>query len=278
MWFGTRAYMQTVRDPDVSPDYEVVGWGETTQYLNGGLGVSASATAHREYTISWSSLTRDQVRQITDYADGVYGTGLIYWLDPVAMDKNVLPQSWATPALGGRDAVPLAGNVRPPVFSQSDQSQGYPTESAEYTMSGATVVRPLFIPVPSGYTAWFGVHGSSATNFVKVTPYTGASAGTPVYPAILGVNTTTRVNTSVSSVTGIQLSLNNGVTGSGILTGMIVQILPTGATPATGGFISGQGHSGCRFIGRPTVVPETVASGLEVLSVTAKLGEVGAWE
>ena len=66
MWFGTRAYMQTVRDPDVSPDYEVVGWGETTQYLNGGLGVSASATAHREYTISWSSLTRDQVRQITD--------------------------------------------------------------------------------------------------------------------------------------------------------------------------------------------------------------------
>ena len=279
MWFGTRAFMREVRDPDISPTYESVAWGESTQYLNGGLGVSSSATAHREYYLSWSGVTRAQVREVTDFADGVYGTGLIYWLDPVAMDQNVLPQSWATPALGGRDAIPLAGTVRPTLAAQSDQTQGYPTETAIFSMvSGVTPVRPLFIPVPTGYVAWVGVHGANANNFVKVTPYTGTTAGTPVYPAILSVSTTTRVNTSFSSVTGIELVMNNAATGSPELTGLIVQILPTGATPATGGFISGQGHSGCRFIGRPTVVPETVASGLEVLSVTAKLGEVGAWE
>lgn len=279
MWFGTRSFMQEIRDPDSSPTYEAVAWGEVTQYLNGGLGSSASATAHREYSLSWSGVTRDQVRQITDYADGVYGDGLVYWLDPVAMDKNVLPQSWATPALGGRDAIPLAGDVRPTLAAQTDQSQGYPTETAIFSMvSGVTPVRPLFIPVPAGHTAWVGVHGSNANNFIKVTPYVGASAGAAVYPAILSVSTTTRVNTSFSSVTGIELVMNNGPTGSPELTGLIVQILPDGEAPATGGFISGQGHSGCRFLGRPTVVAGVVAPGLEVLSVTAKLGEVGAWE
>jgi hypothetical protein len=119
MWFGTRSYMVEVTDPQMNPDYESVGWGESTQYLNGGLGVSQSVAAHQEFFLSWAAMSRAEVRKITDFADGVYGTGLIYWLDPVAADQNVLPQQWATPSIGAYDGVPLAGDIRPVASANS---------------------------------------------------------------------------------------------------------------------------------------------------------------
>lgn len=273
MWFGTRAHMVEVTDPQSQPDYVTIGWEETTQYLNGGLGVSSSVGAHKEFYLSWTALTRAEVRQITDYADGVYGTGLIYWIDPVAADQNVLPQSWATPSTGAYDGVPLAGDVRPTVSSNGTLTQGYPAELATYTLTGDESLRSVFVPIPPGYSAWVGVHGAvDAAGFVKVTPYTGSTAGTVVHPTILSTATTTRVNTEIEG-TGLELSLDNSTPGSFTLAGLIVQILPTGTTPETGGFISGQGHSGCRFLGRPTTVPYT----LDSVSVVAKLGEVGEW-
>jgi hypothetical protein len=278
MWFGTRTYMVEVTDPQMNPDYESVGWGESTQYLNGGLGVSQSVAAHQEFFLSWAAMSRAEVRKITDFADGVYGTGLIYWVDPVAADQNVLPQQWATPSIGAYDGVPLAGDVRPTVAANSVLSQGYPAELTTYTVTDTDTLRSVFIPIPPGHSAWVGVHGAGdAQDFVKVTPYTGSVAGTVVHPTILTTATTTRVNTEIAGgATGLELSLDNTVGGTFTLAGMIVQILADGVTPATGGFISGQGHSGCKFLGRPTRVPYDVPT-LDLVALSAKLGEVGEW-
>jgi hypothetical protein len=277
MWFGTRAYMQEVPDPDIDPDFSSVGWSQPTSYLNGGLGVSASTNSHHEYYLSWTAISAAEGRQVTDYADGVYGSGLIYWLDPIAARSNVLPQSWATPSIGGYDGVPLAGDVRPTLSTNSVTSQGYPAELATYTLTEDSVLRSVFVPIPAGYVAWVGVHGAGdAQDMVKVTPYTGSTAGTVVYPTILSTATTTRVNTEIEG-TGLELSLDNTTPGTFTLAGMIVQVLPDGVTPETGGFISGQGHSGCRFIGKPTRAAFKVGSPDQV-SITAKLGEVGEWE
>ncbi|MDR6907464.1 hypothetical protein J2X63_003172 [Agromyces sp. 3263] len=270
--------MLDVRDPQINPDYETVGWEDSTQYLNGGLGVSQSVAAHREYFLDFGMMSRAEARKITDFADGVYGTGLIYWLDPVAADQNALPQQWATPSIGGYDGVPLAGDVRPSLSTNSVTSQGYPSELATYTLAGDSVLRSVFVPIPTGYSAWVGVHGESdAAGCVKVTPYTGSTAGTVVHPTILSTATTTRVNTEVGGgATGLELSLDNTTPGTFTLAGMIVQVLRDGVTPATGGFVSGQGHSGCRFIGRPMRVPYDTST-LDLVNVTAKLGEVGEW-
>lgn len=277
MWFGTRAHMQEIVDPQIDPDYSAVGWGETTGYLNGGLGVSSSVAAHQEYFLDWGLMSRAQVRQVTDYADGVYGTGLIYWLDPVAMDQNVLPQQWATPSVGAHDGVPLAGSVRPTVSANADLTQGYPAELTTYTLTTGSTLRSVFIPIPPDHSAWVGVHGAvSAQGFWKVTPYVGSTPGTVVFPTVLTTATTTRVNTEITGATGIELSMHN-IAGSPVTAGNIVQILPIGQAPATGGFISGQGHSGCRFIGRPSRTPNTVGGGLDLVHVSAKLGEVGEW-
>jgi len=279
MWFGTRAFMQEITDPQIEPDYESVGWSEATQYLNGGLGVASSSVAHQEYFFSWSPMSRAEVRRVTDYADGVHGDGLIYFLDPVAADQNVLPQSWAVPALAGLDAVPVAGDVRPATTVNPDTSQGYPSKLATYTITTETTLRSVFIPIPPGHSAWVGIHGdASAQDFWKVTPFVGATAGAEVFPTVLSTATTTRVNTEITGATGIELSMDNTAHGSPVTAGNIVQVLPTGQVPETGGFISGQGNSGCRFLGRPMRVPHTVGGGLDLVIMSAKLGEVGEWE
>lgn len=277
MLFGTREFMQEIRDPDVDPSYELAGWGEATPFLNGGLGVASSVAGHREYFFTWSNVTRDEARKITDYADGVYGVGPLYMFDPVAADRNVLPQSWATASLAGYDAIPWAGNTRPVLSAQADQSQGYPVEKATYTLVADTPLRSVFVPIPAGFSAWVGVHGDAgAAGRVKVTPFTGAVAGTKVNPTILSVSTTTRVNELVEG-TGFELSLDVSSPGACPVVAVIAQILPDGVSPEPGGFISGQGNAGLKFLGRPVVVPNTVADGLELVTVSAKLGEVQRW-
>ena len=280
MWFGTRAYMQEVPDPQIDPDYETAGWGDETITLGGGLVVSSSVNKHKRYFFSWTGLTRAEVRQITDVLQGVYGNGAVQMVDPLAADTNMLPQSWATPSIGCYDGVPFAGDIRPTASANSVLTHGYPAELATYTITDTDTLRSVFVPIPPGFSAWVGVHGNvDAQDFVKVTPYTGSVAGTVVHPTILSTATTTRVNTEIGDgATGLELSLDNTTGGTFTLAGMIVQLLPTGTTPETGGFISGQGHSGLRFVGGSlSVVPYVVAPGLESLSVSAKLGEVGEW-
>jgi hypothetical protein len=278
MWFGTRAFMQEIIDPQMDPDYESAGWADTVQYRNGSLGYVASVGGHREFLWSWSQMSRAEVRKITDYAEGVYGTGVVYALDPVAADSNALSQAWATPSLAGYDAVPFAGELRPVLSANPVMSQGYPAELATYTITTTDTLRSAFVPIPPGYSGWVGVHGETdAQDFVKVTPFVGSTAGTVVHPTILSTATTTRVNTEIAGgATGLEVSLDNTTDGTFTLAGLIVQILPEGVTPETGGFISGQGHEGLRFLGRPTTTPYTVAAGMDLVSVTAKLGEVVA--
>lgn len=282
MWFGTRAFMQEIANPLVRPQHSRVGWEESIQYLGGRRGISSSADAHQEWFFDWGHISREQVQQITDYADGVYGKlgtrpgeVLLYWVNKITADRNVLPQSWATPALAGYDAVPMAGDDRPVLSANTDQSQGYPVEKATYTLAAETVLRSLFVPIPPGHVAWVGVHGDAgAQDRVKVTPFVGATAGAVVHPTILSVATTTRVNTEIEG-TGLELSLDKTTPGACPIVGLIVQLLPDGQTPQTGGFISGQGHAGCTFEGRPSLVPAVLDGDFSAVQVSGKLVEVG---
>jgi len=280
LWFGTRAYMQYVPQPAFNADYSKAGWDAGSQFLNGGASVRRSAGAHKVYNMAWNLASRDTLRPITDYAEGVYGDGLIYFLDAMTMDKNVLPQGWAFPAQPG--APSLLSKAKPTIVDTEVNSQGYPSKSAVYTLSATSVSKSIYIPIPPGYTAWVGVHGTSvaaATDpntgapinapSVLVTPNTGT--GGPV--ALLPVDTPNRVNTTVAG-SGFELSL----TGAGTLTiaGIIVQVLPIGATPSGGGVISGQGHSGCAFASQPSQTAYSAA--LDKVGMTATLVEVGIWK
>jgi hypothetical protein len=281
MYFGTRNYMQWVVAPKINYEASKRGYVSAAGFVNGGQFVRRSASAAKGYNLSWELKPRDEIRTINDYADGVYGTGPIYFLEPFAMDKNLLPQYWATPALGAVDAPLLAGvfdDERPALSPTPLNTLGYPSNAATYTLAVGTELSSVFIPVPPGYSLWVGAHGSrTGTAGVQITPTTGpTTTAAPLDVPLLLATNATRLNTSINGDTyrGGIISLK-GV-GTVALYGLMAQVLRNGTLPATGGFISGQGHSGCSFAEEPTLTNYSVA--LDKVGLSVNLVETEGWK
>ncbi len=275
-YMGTREKMLEIRAPSVNMPSSKAGYFNKVDFLNGGTAIRRSTAAHKNYTMTWNSMSRDEARDILDIADGVHGTGPVYVHDPVTADRNALPQWWATPSIGGRDGLPLNDGTRGELVTTPANSLGFPHDSITYTvLSGET--RRVWVPIPTGYTAWVGVHGVDGTGgTVVATPTVNAfTSGTPVTLTMLSVTDDTRFNQSFasSSYDGVELSL--GGAGTVTLSGIMVQVLETGVTPATGGFISGQGNSGLQFVSQPAYTP--YSSALDKVGVVAELAENYGW-
>ena len=304
MWFGTIGNMRWVPHCDFNADFSSVGYSSGTEFLNGGASIRNSDASHMVYNMSWGpSKKRDALRPITDYASGKNGRGLIYFIDPMAADKNILPEHWAFPAQAAADAPVLIGPNRPTtarLVQTVSNPLDYPIESAKYALTGTA--RTLYLPIPPGHVLWFGAHGTAdGWGGVQVRPHiAGTGYAAPVYPRLLSVTDPVRMNASYSSVDyqGIEISLAAGTGGplapsgdlypseiltpgieqpatSVILSGMMAQVLPAGVTPETGDFISGQGHSGCEFRGKPQRTAYSAA--LDKVGMTAVLVETGSW-
>lgn len=284
-WFGTRGFETWVPTPSINPDYARVGWSSGEQQgTSGEAFLRESKNAHNSYSLTWGPTnSRDAIRLITDFADGVYdsrdGINLIYWIEPMARDKNVLPQQMATPALGAEDAPALVtaadGSGRPKAVATPANGFRYPARSAQYTQVPTSLTYQQYIPIPKGFSAWVGVHGdtSGVMQVQRVNGY--ISLGTPVIPAILGVDANL-VNTEFSSdqSSGIVLGFTTTATPRTFtLYGLVVQILPTGVPPVAQNFISGQGHSGCQFAGKPSKTPYSAV--YDRVALTARLVETG---
>lgn len=280
IYFGTKERMVWVRAPQIDYDASKIGWeGGTTQFLNGGAYVRRSTTAHKQYNFTWTNLSRDEIRLINDFADGVYGDGPIYFIDPFAADKNVLPQAWATPRLVFKDAPVLSGQDRNAFIQYPvalNNSLGYPTIAPQYvwdTTWPAITLRPtLYIPVPPGTTLWFGAHGivtPAANSALTITP----DSGTVSQIQVLDVTDMTRFSNSWDSTVtgGVTINFGAGATSSAIVSGMMAQILPTGVQPLPGGYISGQGNSGVKFATQPQ--RQDYSAALDMVSLTAQLVE-----
>lgn len=278
MFMGTRERMVEIPCPSVSMPSSKVGYNATSQFLNGGAYVRRSLAASKRYEMTWNSLTRDSARTILDIADGLCGLGEIYWHDPFTADKNVLPQSWASPMQGAYDALPLIGNDRPLLSATTTNTNNFPVQSALYTCSASLTPRKIWIPIPTGYTAYVGAFGSNGTGGTVIATPTidSQNYGTSTNLTLMSVTNTARTNYSVANsgtYNGVELKL--GGTGTVLLAGMIVQVLKTGTSVQAGGFISGQGNSGCIFEEQPTYTPYSAA--FDNVGMSAKLVEIGMW-
>lgn len=301
MYFGTKRKMRWVKIDAPGRSQEMSGFSDRLDYSNGGVSLRESTNAHQEFTLSWNSMTREQARAVTDYAYGIYGSGEIYFVDPVSADQNVLNVAWSAPAITAKDGVPLAGKIRPTLVQNSNLQYDYPAEMARYNLTEDDTSRSFYVPIPPGFTAVVGVHGDEASTLgVKVQPMqAGISSGAAsiIYP--IGTNTRQRFTNGFPSTeeqSGIQISLEIG-NGYISLAGLMVQVLPTAVTPesvtygeggygedgfggidsdyGSGPFILGQGASGCRFEGKPTVTPYSIYH--DRVGLSAKLVEVEDW-
>jgi len=273
MWFGTKERMTWVKCPAIDASISKNGWSTEGLFLNGGAYTRGSVTGHKRYEFSWNLASQRDIYDILDYADGLYGTDLIYFIDPFASGTNLLPQWWASPRVQAEDAPPLVKNssVRPTVVDTATNTYSYPTKSAVFSLADNDVIDTLYIPIPEGFELHFGCHGASTGTAEIIITQDG---GTPSAVTLLDVDTAELTNTVVSGVPGVTLSAR----GAGYLTvaGMVAQVLPVGSVAPTGRFISGRGHSGCRFVGTPAVTG--YSSALDKIGASAVLLETGAWE
>lgn len=277
MYFGNRNYMQWVKCPEAGATYDSQGSSQSAGYLNGGAFRRNSLSAAKRFNMSWALTSRDNIRSITDYAEGVYGPGAIYWGDPFTMDKNMLTQSFATPSLGGYDGVILDGtDERPELVPTSANTLGYPVESAQYLTGQASAPLKHWIPVPAGHTAWIGAHGDpTSTGGLRVQPTArDAEVGAATIIPVTSVESTQRVTHSFLGTEqgGIEVSLAEGST---TLAGVIVQVLKNGVQPETGGFISGQGQSGCDWDELPS--KNAYSAAMDLVGVSASFIETEQW-
>lgn len=279
VYFGTKERMTWLRAPDANYDGSRMGWdGNITQYLNGGVNVRRSTLAHRTYNLSWNMMSRDEIRAIMDYADGLYGDGAIYYLDPFAMDKNLLPQHWAVPALALDDPYILVGNGTIISATRGDTpTDGFPTRSV--TLSGTGSGPGLYIPIPKGYTAYLGIYGNAAaTGPVAVSP----DNGTTVFPPVLDTTAVPMFSNQWNgdNFSGITLNIGSSTQSpQGTVRAMMLRIYPNNIDGndlnVTYAFASGQGNSGLRFTAQPSLTQYSYA--IDKSSLSAMLVEDQAW-
>lgn len=278
MYFGTRERMQWVKAPAPGAGFTAAGYSDRIDYLGGGAGLRNSVGAHMEYDFTWNSLTRDQVSQIEDYAYGLFGDGLVYPVDPYAMDRNLFSMQWASPKITAEDGIPLTGTTRPNRVLINDMSLGYPMYAAQYSVSAGQTGLTFHCPIPPGYTAWVGAHGAAGSQGLRVQPTSnGVNVGVSTGIPVLAVNNTTRFSASFDNGTlnGIDITIDTTSAATITLAGLMLQLLPTGESPSSGGFISGRGNSGCMFDGKPKRIPYSIPG--DSIGMTANLVEVGDW-
>lgn len=274
MYFGTRERMTWIAMPAINADLSKARWSSEGVFLNGGAFVQRSQAAHMKYVFSWNLAPHEDIYEIADYDDGVYGKDLLYFLDPFASRVNVLPQFWAAPRLQAEGAPSLVKNTDPTLVSTAANNFSYPTKSAVFELTSGDEFRSLWIPIPPGYTFHFGVHGS-ATGTAAVTIQPDGDPVSDVTP--LPVTTATLTNTTVEGPGGVTISAG----GEGFLTlaGLVGKVLPTGTAAPTGRFFGGRGHSGCRFSGDGlSITGYSSPSALDKMGASGTLVETGAWE
>jgi hypothetical protein len=301
MYFGTKRKMRWVKVDSPGRAATTNGYSERLDFTSGGVALRESVNGHQEYTLTWNSMTREQARQVTDYAFGIYGSDYIYFVDPVAADQNILNPAWSAPGITAKDGVPLAGNKRPKIVLNGDLSYDYPYEMARYELTEADTSRSFYIPIPPGMTAVIGVHGDTASTLgVKAQPTTaGVAAASATIIPVTSVSTNERFSYAFASTgeqSGLEISLEIG-NGFATIAGMIVQVVPSGLValdgigyglagygedpfggypviPSLGGFILGQGTSGCQFEGKPRPVPYHLTDRHDRVGLAIKLTEV----
>lgn len=279
MYFGNRLKMRWIACPAINASIGQEKWVSSGTFLNGGGYVRSSTTGHKTYQFSWPPASAADTRTFLDFADGIYGPGPFFFVDPFAMSTNMMSTLWSAPWLmentsaGGSSSM-LATVAGTRVTTPANPKE-LPPYGIQYSLIGTQVRRTFPLPVPPGYTLHLGVHGSG-TGMV----YSTSLSSTPVPVTMIAAATNTLTNTTVAGGTNgiiVYLRLADAVAATTTVYGIIAQVRPTGEPAPTGSWISGQGNSGVEFESAPQVTGYSAPDGIDRQGVTATFREVGSW-
>jgi hypothetical protein len=263
VYFGNEEFQTWIIAPQSGMQATSSGYSAVTELLNGRSFVKRSSGSSRKFNPSWlgpmnSNVISSSLQTVKDFADGFYGDGKCFWLDPYAMDQNVMPPHWGAPALAKSNWPALSSSVIP-TFASLSSSNNFPNFLASYVLPGShSDTRKLTIIIPPTHTLHFGWHASiagrtaSTAAGIRIASYSlSGTPNSPVNPASLLSGGTTRTNQTFNgaSVSRVEIYLANGSASSStvLISAMIAQVLPTGTSVASGGFISGRGTTALQF-------------------------------
>lgn len=260
--------------------------GKVTQndYLSGRSSIKRSSASKRTYEPSWLGYQNSQdgtsIYVLKDYADGLYGDGPFYFLDPYAIDQNVLAPHWAAPMLTEKDWPSLAPDLTP-IFSAEGSINNYPIKTATFETTNNYESEAKFVVIiPKDYEFRFGWHGpsSGSTTGIRIVPYlrTDGSADTAINPTRLAMATNARTNVKIKGDTYsyVEIFIATTTASTVSITGMIGQIVPETSAVTQGNFISGRGTTAIEFSQIPEIEYYSAAIGDGLIGLSASWIEV----
>lgn len=250
------------------------------------------------------------------FSDGTFGRGALYFHDPVTYRHNILPARWADPSMAlGYEGRGLVYGVTPSGVTTTDPNENLlPSQSALYTLgpdvpSGYREEDSLFIPIPQGQALLLGAfYSSSPQSGVYYAPVSEGgvtdAAAAERLPPTPNQSPGLFVHSGLSGLRGVRIWLGKTTSSSEtvIVTAMIARLVPVSWIPALLGYglvpygsgpygggggplyeqaalgpwVGGMGHSGVRFVGKPTFVTNTSQYGGRI-GFSASFTEVGDW-
>lgn len=277
MLIGTQHHAQMVRPPLRGAEMTPEGWGADGTYLSGGGFVRQSQDSHRTYIFEWSGARSvEEASYMQALRDGAYSKSrrdLIYFIDPVIYDKNILPKRWAQPGIlapdSGSASTPLGlvtkieGLGLPTYPLTGAQVSSYFTSLAQFNATTEPQQGSVWIPVPPGKTLYVWA----------ITPYDLEEGGVYIKTQNLDGSWNPPIKSMFLTpveVTGIRGALI-GTVGMFDFHAAMASFSPITA------WSPGLGHSGCAFVGNPTWTATSGVNGGQV-GYAATLKEVGDWQ
>lgn len=224
MWFGTEDKMQWIDCPLQGADVSPLGWSAEGTFLNGGGYAKHSWGSHRNYVFEWRQSSARRMAQIMhNYRDGVYGRGLIHFVDPLTYDFNILPKQWAYPAL-------MAGEANNPFLRGAALSTvATPTNTFNLPIRGAVVplgslsgfraADSVFIPRPEGKVLqlWglYTITGNATAGVYAIPVNDNGTNGTPVRLTPTALNGGTPAEYNLTTGKGVRLCVMKTSAASG---------------------------------------------------------------
>ena len=259
VWFGTENDMRWVPAPAANYASQQVRWRAVDQLLNGGARIRQSRAGHKALSLVWPVQSQESLAPVVNY---LTQDEPLYYVDPLNAQSNALPAYWAAPGVipDGPELIPGADIEYTLVATGKDLN--YPVKAISFTLA-TTTYSNIKLPIPNGYTAFIGVHGTGADVIAN-----GISA-----PKI-ALTSTQRTNLQVSNVPFLTLGF---LTGAHVVNGIVVQMLPTGQAPIAGGFLPGLGHSALEVSEDPTITSYSANLPNAQTGIAVDFVEVGAW-
>lgn len=287
VYFGNAQSQCWIPAPLTGLRVDSTGFSVENQLLSGRTYLKRSGANSRAFSVSWNGSLNAETREnslhtIKDYADGIYGAGPFYWLDPYAVDTNLLPPHWASPMLSLGDWPSISSVGTQSLVSSASNTKNYPYQSLKLAFSGAAESTTTHrIIIPAGYKLHFGVHGvlasGSATVSLRQYPRAGGSAVVIDAP-ILANNSAIRTNTQVNGTTYSMVDIfirNTSSSASDLrISGMIAQVLPETESVPQGEFWSGRGTSALEFTQLPNIEYYSAAINDGQVGMSANFKEV----